>query len=103
MVTLRLSLYLLPVISKCKMIVKVHQVPEPLRTVTLKGDTEWMLPATEDTLEDDSEGRAHLHGQTAVVTATEMLLVPFMPGILLHVFVMTVEEGNWVKFTKCVV
>jgi len=85
------------------MIVKVHQVPEPLQTVTLKGDTEWMLPATEDTLEDDSEGHAHLRGQSAVVTATEMLLVPFMPGILLHVFIIMVEERNWVKFTKCMI
>jgi len=62
-----------------------------------------MPPATEDTLEDDSEGCACLHGWIAVVTATEMLLVPFMLGILLCVFVMTVEEGNWVKFTKCMV
>jgi len=62
MVSSRLSLYLLLVISKCRMIVKVHQIPGPLWTVRLKGNTEWMLPATEDTLEDDHEVCTLLHG-----------------------------------------
>ncbi len=76
----------------------MHQIPELLRT--LEGDTEQMLPAMEDTLEDDSEVRARLRDQIAVVAGTEVFLVPFMLGILSRVLAMTVKEGNWVKSTK---
>jgi len=80
------------------MVITVHQIPELLWT--LEGDAERMLPATEDTLGDDSEVRARLRGRTAAVTAAEIFLEPFVPGILLCDFAMMVEEGNWEKFTK---
>ncbi len=65
----------------------------------LKDKVEWMLPATEDTLEGvDCEVHAHLIGWT---TAAEIFLVPFVAEDLTaltesRIFAMAVENGRWV-------
>ena len=47
----------------------------------LEDVAEWMLPAMEDTLEDNVDSvlvRASLRGRTTAVTAAEIFLVPFV-------------------------
>jgi hypothetical protein len=76
----------------------------------LEDEAEWMLPAIEETLEDniESEVHAYLSGRTTAVTAAEIFLVPFMTEDLrdwidevrilsrVQVFAMAVEDGRWV-------